>query len=89
MDFAITGKKIKGTANPLQNATVLKPTPKKTVPVKPVQPLTKPKSSITSAKVQQAKVSKPETKPSPKKEEEPAKVEVEEKKVDEKVEEKP
>ena len=81
MDFAITGKKIKGTVSPLQNATPLKPTPKKTAPVKPVNPATKPKSSVIVNKVQPAKVSKPETKPVLKKEES-VKVEVEDKKTE-------
>ena len=63
MDFAITGKKIKGAANPLQNVTPLKPAPKKTAPVKPTHPVTKPKSSVPVTKVQPTKVSKPEPKP--------------------------
>jgi hypothetical protein len=61
MDFAITGKKIKGTTNPITVTTPLKTTKKTSV--KPSVPSMKPKSSVPakplpakSAKVQQKPV---------------------------------
>ena len=58
MDFAITGKKIKGNTTPLPAQVVAstKPTPKKSVPMKSTQPVVKPKSSIP------AKTTKPQVK---------------------------
>ena len=51
MDFAITGKKIKGTAQIQPQITTPKPTPKKPANSKPVHPVYKPKPPITNTKV--------------------------------------
>ena len=60
MDFAITGKQIKGTSNMQGQANTPKPTPKKVPTNKATQPVTKPKQSIPSSKIQSIKTSKPQ-----------------------------